>query len=158
MNSIAIIEDKKIVPKPTKADIRLAMAKAIRDKQLEARQAEEKLQRSAREKLHAKALKLLKKRGIWGTSVESWRETLTIEVELTNADPEAADIIKALNDLNRTPLPRVQSDQDIVKDLIKSERNQAGSTVDKLLSDPAIKKQLLDVGQKLLNGGVKPAN
>ncbi len=153
MKNLAVIEESDIKPKPTKSDVRRAMARAIREQQIEARNADEKQKSYDRKALNVKAVALLKRRGKWAETVDcpSWSGgQLQVAVTLDKSDPDALHLITSLRECDKRSSIVVQDEADIIRDLIEGERCATGSPVEKLLADPNIKKALLETGTKLV--------
>ena len=146
---LAVIEKSDIKPKPTKSDVRRAMARAIREQQIKAREADEAKKKADKKAISAKALSLLKKRGKWGEADRGY-DGLGVWVTLDRADTDALPLIEALKECDKRSAIVIQDEADIIRDLIEGERCATGSPVEQLLADPVIKKKLLEVGSQLI--------
>lgn len=147
---------EKIVPKPTKKQIRLAMAKAIQAEQTTAREAWKGPNLAEREKIEAEVAEFCRRHGQvsevthFGDGSETYHY-LKVKLKVPPGVPGAAALLKSLDRVTIDAGPKVQKIEEIVSALAEAERERQGDAVDLMLADPECRASLLKVGTNLLN-------
>jgi hypothetical protein len=145
-----------IIPKPTKREVRMAMAKVLHSeavKEASKADAEYKKDKIA---ISKEVVRYVKRNGLPSRSDEghfnfSIGTSISITLEVSNFEsPEFVDLKRRASKFCGWRRSIASTVESIYSDLIKAEIN-GGDAVEKMLANPVIYKALAKVGNELLN-------
>lgn len=146
----ALIENKKIAPPPTKAQVRLAMAAAIVQQKTKERDAALKVKEDLLAEWQKDALAAVLAEpdykdvdgGRWGS--------VTVKVSLRKESKRLAPLVARKIKIDEIQIPRVPEFKVVVSELLSAEQATGNDAVNAMLADEDVRKALLKAGTKLL--------